>query len=281
MEDYKRNRKLWLDTASEIFEKLSPYFPLEERKMKEELYCEVADTCAIEDKDLLQLQSISSLTDSNKKRELEEIRKFNIDKEFQTLLQAEHCHRSNQRKQDFEDYLTTKDFEYYVQHTREQITNPAVPSKKKETLKRLVNKADTVKWTPKHLVDDDGSVLPDSPPPSPPPKSLTKPAPKKANTTSKQKADNTRKGNTPNTRHLQKLLNDMNKDNSMVIMCEIHKISEKDKLINTKQKLVKPVNTTTTTKPQSYAQKTAATTKDPRKDGAGGWKTVGNNNKIS
>ncbi|PFH45258.1 hypothetical protein AMATHDRAFT_9632 [Amanita thiersii Skay4041] len=225
--------------------------PTEERKMKEELYCEAANICTLEDKDLIQLQLISSLTDSNKKCALEET--------------------SNQKKQNFEDYLNTKDFEYYVQHTREQITNLVVPSKKKETLKHLVTQVEQVKWSPKHLIDEDRSVLPDSPPPSPPPKTATKTNTKKTKTNSKQETENTRKGNTPNTRHLQKLLNDMNKDNGMKIM---------DKLANAKQKLIKP-ETTTKAKPQSYAQKTSTNPKDLRKDGAGGWKTVGNNNKIS
>ncbi|PFH44968.1 hypothetical protein AMATHDRAFT_10327 [Amanita thiersii Skay4041] len=281
-EDYKQNRKLWMDTASEIFEKLSPYFPNEDRKMKEELYCEAADICAAQDKDLLQLQSISSLTDSNKKRELEEMRKFTIDKEFQSLLQAEIRRQSNQRKHNFEDYLATKDFEYYVQHTRDQITNPAVPTKKKETLKHLIKQAEQTKWSPKHLVDEDGSILPDSPPPSPPPKNTSKPNVRKSKpkTDSKQEAENTRKGNTPNTRHLQKLLNDMNKDNGMEIMREIHRISEKDKLADATQRLTKS-EAQTKDKSQSYAQKASTTKKDPRKDGAGGWKTIGTNNKIS
>ncbi|PFH47034.1 hypothetical protein AMATHDRAFT_7134 [Amanita thiersii Skay4041] len=278
-EEYKQNRKLWLDTASELFEKLSPYFPPEERKMKEELYCEAADICALEDKEMTQLYSISSLTDSNKKREKEEERKAKIDREFQSLLQAENRRQSNQKKQNFEDYLASKDFEYYVQHTRNQITNPAVPFNKKETLKNLVKQAERTKWSPKHLVDDNGSVLPDSPPPSPPPKK-TKPNHKKDRANTKQEAEKARKGDTPNTRHLQKLLNEMNKDNGMKIMREIHKISEKDKLANTKQKLVKPTEAKKTT-PQSYAQKTSGGTKDPRKDGAGGWKTVGTNNKVS
>ncbi|PFH46677.1 hypothetical protein AMATHDRAFT_7515 [Amanita thiersii Skay4041] len=281
-EDYKQNRKLWMDTASKIFEKLSPYFPNEDRKMKEELYCKAADICAAQDKDLLQLQSISSLTDSNKKRELEEMWKFTIDKEFQSLLQAEIRRQSNQRKHNFEDYLATKDFKYYVQHTRDQITNPAVPTKKKETLKHLIKQAEQTKWSPKHLVDEDGSILPDSPPPSPPPKNTSKPNVRKSKpkTDSKQEAENTRKGNTPNTRHLQKLLNDMNKDNGMEIMHEIHKISKKDKLATAAQRLTK-LEAQTKDKSQLYAQKASTTKKDPRKDGAGGWKTVGTNNKIS
>ncbi|PFH46605.1 hypothetical protein AMATHDRAFT_7620 [Amanita thiersii Skay4041] len=100
-------------------------------------------------------------------------------------------------------------------------------------------------------------------------------------TNSKQEADKTRKGNTPNTHHLQKLLNDMNKDNGMQIMREIHKISERDKLANAKQKLVKS-NEAPNPTPTSYTKKAQTTpnAKDPRKDGAGGWKTVGTN-KIS
>ncbi|PFH44750.1 hypothetical protein AMATHDRAFT_10980 [Amanita thiersii Skay4041] len=279
-DEYKQNRKLWMDTASEIFEKLSPYFPNEERKMKEELYCEAADICAANDKDLIQLQSISSLTDSNKKRELEDMQKFLIDKEFQILLQADTRRRANENKRVFEDYLATKDFEYYVQHTREQITNPAVPLQKKAELKKLVKV--TEQWTPKHRIDDDGSALPDSPPPSPPPKSKakSKDTPSKVKSTnSKQEAEKTRKGNTPNTRHLQKLLNDMNKDNGLQIMREIHKISEKDKLANAKQQLVKHSEGSKPA-PTSYAKKALSNNKDPRKDGAGGWKMVGTN-KIS
>ncbi|PFH51199.1 hypothetical protein AMATHDRAFT_3200 [Amanita thiersii Skay4041] len=65
-------------------------------------------------------------------------------------------------------------------------------------------------------------------------------------------------------------------------MRKIHKILEKDKIATAKQKLVK---STETTKPPLYAQKTLSpsknTPKDPRKDGAGGWKMVGGNNKIS
>ncbi|PFH45179.1 hypothetical protein AMATHDRAFT_9826 [Amanita thiersii Skay4041] len=87
-EEYRQNHKLWLDMASEIFKKLSPYFPQNERKFKDELYCEAVDICTVHDKSLLQLQSISSLTDSNKQRELEEMRKLHIDKEYQSLLQA-------------------------------------------------------------------------------------------------------------------------------------------------------------------------------------------------
>ncbi|PFH47336.1 hypothetical protein AMATHDRAFT_6843 [Amanita thiersii Skay4041] len=72
----------------------------------------------------------------------------------------------------------------------------------------------------------------------------------------------------------------MNKDNSMKIMQEIHKISEKDKLTTAKQRLIKLAETT---KSPSYAQKALplssnkSNAKDPRKDGAGGWKTVGDN----
>ncbi|PFH45563.1 hypothetical protein AMATHDRAFT_8982 [Amanita thiersii Skay4041] len=84
----------------------------------------------------------------------------------------------------------------------------------------------------------------------------------------------THKGNTPNTHHLQKLLNELNADNSQKIMKEIHKISNKNRLILAKQQLIKPVKD----KP-SYAQQ-AKDKKDPHKDGAGGWKTVGGNNKI-
>ncbi|PFH44688.1 hypothetical protein AMATHDRAFT_11166 [Amanita thiersii Skay4041] len=173
-EEYKQNQKLWMNTTSEIFEKLSPYFPSEEWKMKEELYCEAADICTDKDKDLLQLQSISSFTDSNKKRELEEMRKFSIDKEFQALLQADNRRKANQKKKEFEDYLNTKDFEYYVQHTRDQISNPSIPPKKKKALSNLLKEAEQAKWTPKHKVDDDGTLLPDSPLPSPLPKITTK-----------------------------------------------------------------------------------------------------------
>ncbi|PFH51200.1 hypothetical protein AMATHDRAFT_3201 [Amanita thiersii Skay4041] len=172
--EYKQNHKLWLDTVSEIFEKLSPYFPAEDRKMKEELYCEAVDICAAQDKDLLQLQSISSLTNSNKKRELEEMQKISIDKEFQIILQATNHQKLAQRKNEFEDYLTTKDFEYYIQHTRDQLSNLAIPLKKKTLLKNLIKDAENIKWVPKHRIDDNGSVLPDSPLPSPPPKAKPK-----------------------------------------------------------------------------------------------------------
>ncbi|PFH44909.1 hypothetical protein AMATHDRAFT_10453 [Amanita thiersii Skay4041] len=273
-----------MDTASEIFEKLSPYFPMDERKHKEDLYCEAADICAAQDKSLLQLQSISSLTDSNKWRELEEMRRIQVDKEYQSLLQASKHQTFAQKKQEFEDYLSSKDFEYYVQHTRDQLSNPAIPAKKKTILKNLIKEAETSKWTPKHKVDDNGSVLPDSPPPSPPPKPKSRPKdikPTKTNTcTMKEEAEQTRKGNMPNTRHLQKLLNEMNTDNGMKIMREIHKLSEKDKLITAKQQLVKTANTPISS---SYTQKASpkGNSKDPRKDGVGGWKTVRGNNKIS
>ncbi|PFH44666.1 hypothetical protein AMATHDRAFT_11230 [Amanita thiersii Skay4041] len=60
-------------------------------------------------------------------------------------------------------------------------------------------------------------------------------------------------------------------------MKEIHKISNKDRINLAKQQLIKP----TSNKP-SYAQKmTPKEEKDPCKDGAGGWKMVGGNNKIS
>ncbi|PFH44898.1 hypothetical protein AMATHDRAFT_10486 [Amanita thiersii Skay4041] len=169
-DEYKQNRKLWMDMVSEIFEKILPYFPADERNSKEELYCEAADICAAQDKSLLQLQSLSSLTDSNKHRELEEMRKIQIDKEYQSLLQASRRQTLTWKKQDFEDYLASKDFKYYVQHTKDQLSNPAVSSKKKTTLKNLIREAETTKWMPKHKIDDDGAALPDSPPPSPPPK---------------------------------------------------------------------------------------------------------------
>ncbi|PFH45248.1 hypothetical protein AMATHDRAFT_9654 [Amanita thiersii Skay4041] len=66
-EEYKQNRQLWINSASEIFEKLSPYLQPLECKQREELLWDAADICALQDKDLLQLQSISSLTDGNKK----------------------------------------------------------------------------------------------------------------------------------------------------------------------------------------------------------------------
>ncbi|PFH45198.1 hypothetical protein AMATHDRAFT_9787 [Amanita thiersii Skay4041] len=177
------------------------------------------------------------------------------------------------KKDAFEDYLNTKDFDYYVQHAKDQLANPAVPNSKKSTIKNILQDAENIKWQPKHHVDDDGSILPDSPPPSPLPKA--KKNSKKTN--NKAMAEMTRKGNTPNTRHLQKLLNEMNADNGQKIMKEIHKISNKDKINTAKQQLVKPQ----TDKP-SYAQKTATKTqKDPRRDRAGGWKTIGSNNKIS
>ncbi|PFH45214.1 hypothetical protein AMATHDRAFT_9746 [Amanita thiersii Skay4041] len=224
---YKQNRKLWLDTASEVFEKLSPYFPNEERKTKEELYCKAANICAVQDKDLLQLQSISSLTNSNKKWELEEMHKILIDKEFQALLQATTHQKLAQKKNNFEDYLTMKDFKYYVQHTRDQISNPAVPSQKKALLKNLIKDAESVKWTPKHKTQRYKA-------------NKDKPKLTKTKEQSKKEAELTRTGNTPNTKHLQKLLNEMNMENGMKIMCKIHKISEKDKLNSAKQKLHHP-----------------------------------------
>ncbi|PFH48266.1 hypothetical protein AMATHDRAFT_5981 [Amanita thiersii Skay4041] len=159
------------------------------------------------------------------------------------------------KKDAFEDYLNTKDFDYYVQHAKDQLTSPAVSSAKKTNIKAILQDAEKVKWQLKHRVDDDGSILPDSPPPSPCPKEKTKP--KKP--TKQITAEMTRKGNTPNTRHLQKLLNEMNVNNGQKIMQEIHKISNKDKIHSAKQQLVKPQ----TDKP-SYAQKSAPKTqKDP------------------
>ncbi|PFH45169.1 hypothetical protein AMATHDRAFT_9851 [Amanita thiersii Skay4041] len=270
-EEYKQNWQLWINTASEIFKKLSPYFTPDDRKHKEELYWSAADTCAHQDKDLIQLQSISSLTDTNKKRDLENTRRSHIEKEYQSLLEASKKQEATKKKDAFEDYLNTKDFDYYVQHAKDQLANPAVPGSKKSTIQNILKDAE--KWQPKHRVDDDGSILPDSPPPSPRPK--TKTGSKKTN--SKAMAEMTRKGNTPNTRHLQKLLNEMNSDNGQKIMKEIHKISNKDKINTAQKQLVKPQNDKT-----SYAQKTATKTqKDPRRDGAGGWKTVGSSNKIS
>ncbi|PFH46921.1 hypothetical protein AMATHDRAFT_7261 [Amanita thiersii Skay4041] len=211
-EDYKQNRQLWINTASEIYEKISPYLQLPERKQKEDLLVEVADICTLQDKDFLQLQSISSFTDGNKKRELENMQKFLIDKEYKSLVKATEKQEATNQKEVFEDYLTSKDFAYYVQHAKDQLSNPAVPQEKKNTLKTIIKDAE--KWQPKHQVDNDGSILPDSPPPSPSPK-------KKDNTrkrSSKTMAEMTRKGNTPNTRHLQKLLNEMNADNGQKIM---------------------------------------------------------------
>ncbi|PFH45417.1 hypothetical protein AMATHDRAFT_9290 [Amanita thiersii Skay4041] len=196
MEDYKQNRQLWINSASEIFEKLSPYLQPLERKQKEELLWEAADICALQDKDLLQLQSISSFTDSNKKRELEDMHKFSIDKEYQSLLTATAKQEASHKKDTFEDYLAMKDFDYYVQHAKDQISNPSIPEKKKNTLKSIIKDAE--KWQPKHRVDDDGSILLDSPPPSPVPKPKTKPLKKSEDT--RKAADLTRKGNTPNTR---------------------------------------------------------------------------------
>ncbi|PFH44998.1 hypothetical protein AMATHDRAFT_10245 [Amanita thiersii Skay4041] len=279
-EDYKQNRQLWINSASETFEKLAPYFQLNERKQKEELFWEAADICTHQDKDLLQLQSISSFTDSNKKRELENMRKLLIDKEYQSLLNATHRQAQNQKKDEFEDYLASKDFDYYVQQTKEQISNPAVPKAKKITLNKLLQEAEKVKWQPKHRVDDDGSILPDSPPPSPPPKQNPKKQDKQK-TSFRKAAEQTRKGNTPNTCHLQKLLNELNADNGQKIMKEIHKISEKDKLLSAQKQLTTPTVKPTAPNP-TYAQKSAPkNNKDPRKDGAGGWKTVGGNNKIT
>ncbi|PFH45802.1 hypothetical protein AMATHDRAFT_8646 [Amanita thiersii Skay4041] len=274
-EEYKQNCQLWINSASETFEKLAPYFPATDRKQKEELFWEAADICAHQDKELLQLQSISSFTDSNKKHELKNMRKLLIDKEYQSLLNATIRQEAAQKKDDFEDYLTMKDFNYYVQHTKEQLSNPAISREKKSTLKKLLKDAETVKWQLKHWVDDDGSILPDSPPPSPAPKSKQKSQKKKEDT--RKVAEQTRKGNTLNMCHLQKLLNELNADNGLKIMKEIHKISDKDRINSAKQQLVKP----TTDKP-SYAQKTTPKDKkDPQKDGAGSWKMVGGNNKIS
>ncbi|PFH45116.1 hypothetical protein AMATHDRAFT_71986, partial [Amanita thiersii Skay4041] len=247
-EEYKRNRQLWINSASEIFEKLSPYLQPKERQQKEELLWEAADINALQDTDLLQLQSVSSLTDSNKKRELENMRKLLIDKEYQLLVKATAKQESMDKKDEFEDYLAMKDFNYYVQHAKDQISNPSVPQTKKNTLKTILKDAE--KWQPKHRVDDDGSILPDSPPPSPDPKRKTK-TPKK-NQNIQKAADLTRKGNTPNTRRLQSLLNEMNEDNGSKIMKEIHRISNQDKLSDAKKQLVneKPKN-----KSPSYAQK--------------------------
>ncbi|PFH46008.1 hypothetical protein AMATHDRAFT_8371 [Amanita thiersii Skay4041] len=151
-EEYKQNQQLWINSASETFEKLAPYFQPNERKQKEELFWEAADICAHQDKDLLQLQSISSFTDSNKKRELESMHKLLIDKEYQSLLNATNKQENAQKKDNFEDYLTLKDFDYYVQHTctKEQMSNPAVPKEKKATLKKLLQDAEKVKWQLKH-----------------------------------------------------------------------------------------------------------------------------------
>ncbi|PFH45062.1 hypothetical protein AMATHDRAFT_10094 [Amanita thiersii Skay4041] len=194
-EDYKQNRQLWINTASEIFEKLAPYLLLDDRKHKEELYWSAADICTHQDKDLTQLQSISSLTDINKKRELENTRKSYIEKEYQSLLEASKKQQVMEKKDAFEDYLNTKDFDYYVQHVKDQLVNPAIPNSKKSTIKNILRDAESIKWQPKHRVDNDGSILPDSPPPSPCPKK--KDNSKKAN--NKTMAEMTRKGNTPNT----------------------------------------------------------------------------------
>ncbi|PFH46040.1 hypothetical protein AMATHDRAFT_8306 [Amanita thiersii Skay4041] len=274
-EEYKQNCQLWINLASEIYEKLALYFSAEDRKCKEELFWDAADICTHQDKDLLQLQSVSSLTDSNKKWELENMHKTLIDKEYQSLVNASTKQVAAKQKDDFEDYLLMKDFDYYVQHTREQLANPAVPKQKKDTLKKLLQDAESMKWQPKHQVDDDGTILPDSPPPSPKPKPKQGPQKKKEYT--RKAAKMTRKGNMLNTRHLQKLLNELNVDNSQKIMKEIHKISDKDRIQLAKQQLINP----NTTKP-SYAQKTSPKDqKDPWKDRAGGWKTIGGNNKIS
>ncbi|PFH44597.1 hypothetical protein AMATHDRAFT_11407 [Amanita thiersii Skay4041] len=270
-EEYKQNRQLWINSASETFEKISPYLQPGERQQREELMWEAADICTLQDKDLLQLQSASSLTDSNKKRELENMRKTLIDKEYQLLAKAFAKQEASNQKDEFEDYLTMKDFDYYVQHAKDQLSNPSVPQTKKDTLKTIIKDAE--KWQPKHRVDDDGSILPDSPPPSPAPKRKVK-TPKKNENTQKA-ADLTRKGNTPNTRRLQTLLNEMNEDNGAKIMKEIHRISNQDKLGDAKKQLVKdkPKNNS-----PSYAQtagsKNPKNPKDPRKDGAGGWKTT-------
>ncbi|PFH45849.1 hypothetical protein AMATHDRAFT_8575 [Amanita thiersii Skay4041] len=245
----------------------------EVRKHREELYWAAADICAHQDKELSQLQSISSLTDINKKQELKTTHRLCIKQEYQSLANVADKQEVAKKKDAFEDYLTTKDFNYYVQHAKDQLTNLAIPNTKKTTLKTILWDAEAVKWQLKHRINDNGSVLPDSPPPSPDPRAKMKS--KKEN--NKRVAEMTRKGNTPNTRHLQKLLNEMNADNGQKIMREIHKISNKDKIQSANQQLVKPP----TDKP-SYAQKTTVKTqKDPRKDGAGGWKMVGSNNKIS
>ncbi|PFH44742.1 hypothetical protein AMATHDRAFT_10998 [Amanita thiersii Skay4041] len=184
-----------------------------------------------------------------------------IEKEYQSLRDAAKKQDAMAKKDAFEDYLNTKDFDYYVQHAKDQLTSPAVSSAKKTNIKAILQDAEKVKWQPKHHVDDDGSILPDSPPPSPHPKEKTKPKKPTKQITAKM----TRKGNTPNTRHLQKLLNEMNVDNGQKIMQEIHKISNKDKIHSAKQQL----------------KSAPKTQKDPRRDGAGGWKTIGSNNKIS
>ncbi|PFH53026.1 hypothetical protein AMATHDRAFT_1745 [Amanita thiersii Skay4041] len=85
MEEYNQNCQLWLNLASELFKKMAPYFTTEDQKDKEDLYWAAADICAHQDKDLSQLQLVSSLTDSNKKRELENMRKVLINKEYQLL----------------------------------------------------------------------------------------------------------------------------------------------------------------------------------------------------
>ncbi|PFH45863.1 hypothetical protein AMATHDRAFT_8552 [Amanita thiersii Skay4041] len=254
-EEYNQNHQLWINTASETFEKLAPYFPTLERKQKEELFWEAVDICAHQDKELLQLQSISSFMDSNKKCELENMRKLLIDKEYQSLLNVTVRQEAAKKKDTFEDYLATKDFDYYMQHAKDQISNPSVLKEKKSTLKTILKDAE--KWQPKHRVDNDGSILPDSPPPSPIPKQKTKLRKQKEDT--QKAAKLSRKGNTPNTCHLQTLLNELNADNGLKIMKEIHRISDKDKINSAKQQLVKP-----TMDKSSYAQK--ATPKEKKKD---------------
>ncbi|PFH45860.1 hypothetical protein AMATHDRAFT_8564 [Amanita thiersii Skay4041] len=149
-EDYKQNHQLWINLALEIFEKLALYFPAEDRKHKEELFWEAADICADQDKDLLQLQTVSLLMDSNKKRELEDICKLFIDKEYQSLVNVSARQEVAKKKEDFKDYLTMKDFEYYVQHAREQLTNLAISKQKKSTLKKILQDTESTKWHPKH-----------------------------------------------------------------------------------------------------------------------------------
>ncbi|PFH44751.1 hypothetical protein AMATHDRAFT_10977 [Amanita thiersii Skay4041] len=102
-EDYKQNRQLWLNSVSEIFKKILPYYTEFERKSKEELYWEAANICAMEDKDLKQLASASSLTNVNKKRDMEEQCKSAITKAFQDLMNANKKASTNQKKAEFED----------------------------------------------------------------------------------------------------------------------------------------------------------------------------------
>ncbi|PFH48055.1 hypothetical protein AMATHDRAFT_6187 [Amanita thiersii Skay4041] len=158
------------------------------------------------------------------------------------------------------------------------LQNPSILQEKKSTLKTIIKDAE--KWQPKNRVDDDGSFLPDSPPPSPVPKPKTKPL--KKNVDARKAAELSRKGNTPNTRRLQTLLNEMNVDNGKKIMKEIHKISNMDKISDAKKQLVKdkPTNENPSYA-QTVASKNPKNQKDPCKDGVGGWKTVGRNNKIS